>query len=141
RRTPMNYAIWALAGLSLITACGSSDDFEGGGRTVIVTGGQGTLIVDWTIDGAKDPAQCQQGAATTIDITVDSSSGASHGYQADCGAFATSIDLPADSYTATAVLIDDAGNDRTTPIDVNPFRIRDGQDFTVPIDFPAGSFL
>jgi hypothetical protein len=105
-----------------------------------VTDARGTLVVDWTVDGTKDPGECQ-GRATTLDVTVGSSNGDSHEYQSDCGAFSTSIDLPAGSYSATAVLIDDAGNDRTTPVDINPFRIHDGETFTAPIDFPAGSFL
>jgi hypothetical protein len=128
-------------GLALATACGNGGGSFGGGGTAVVADAQGTLVVDWTIDGAKDPGECRQGAATTLDVTVGASNGDSHEYQADCAAFSTSIDLPAGSFTATAVLIDDAGNDRTTPIDINPFRIHDGEVFTAPIDFPAGSFL
>jgi hypothetical protein len=130
-----------LGGLALATACGNAGSHYGDGTSYVVAQGRGTLVVDWTIDGAKDPGECRQGAASTLDVTVDSSSGESHEYQADCASFSTSIDLPSDSYTATAVLIDDAGNDRTTPIDINPFRIHDGEAFTAPIDFPAGSFL
>jgi hypothetical protein len=129
----MSRLVIGLASLLLATACAD--------HTTVITVGQGTLIVDWTIDDSKDPGQCRQGGTTTIDVTVRSSSGRSRGYQASCEAFATSIDLPADSYDATAVLIDDAGNDRTTPVDINPFRIRAGEVLTVPIDFPAGSFL
>jgi len=73
---------------------------------------------------------------------VQTAAGADVGeFQADCAAFATSIELPPGSYVATAVLIDDAGNDRTTPIDLNAFHIHDADELTTPIDFPAGSFL
>ncbi|HVW27328.1 MAG TPA: hypothetical protein VHC69_18315 [Polyangiaceae bacterium] len=126
--------------LLLASACGDGGSHFGGGTTEVVTAGQGTLVVDWTIDGSKDPGECQQGAATALDVTVQSSSGESHEYQADCDAFSTSIDLPPDSYTATAVLIDGAGDDRTTPIDIDTFHVHDGEVFTTPIDFPAGSF-
>ena len=77
-----------------------------------------------------------------IDVTVQTASGADMGkFQTDCGGFSTSIDLPAGSYVASAVLVDASGNDRTTPVDLNPFRIRGDDVRTTPIDFPAGSFL
>lgn len=138
-RAVRNFIV-GLCGPALVTACGQGGGSFGGGETTVVNDAQGTLVVDWTIDGTKEPAECQQGAATTLDVTVGSSNDYSHEYQADCAAFSTSIDLPAGSYTATAVLVDDAGNDRTTPIDINPFRIHDSEVFTAPIDFPAGSF-
>ena len=136
----MKQLFLTLGALALATACGSNGGGFEGGSGEVVSDAQGTLVVDWTVDGTKDPSECQ-GRATTLDVTVGSSNGDSHEYQADCDAFSTSIDLPAGSYNATAVLIDDAGNDRTTPIDINPFRIHDGETFTAPIDFPAGSFL
>jgi hypothetical protein len=133
----MKNLILALTALSSAVACGST-----GGGDYVVDRGRGTLVVDWTIDGVKDGGECQQGAATTMDVTVQTPSGADVGeFQADCDAFATSIDLPPGSYVATAVLIDDAGDDRTTPIDLNQFRIHDAEELATPIDFPAGSFL
>jgi hypothetical protein len=137
----MRNLIMGLCGLALATACGDGGGSFGSGGTTVVTEAGGTLVVDWTIDDAKDPGECSQGGTPTLDVTVGSSNGYSHEYEADCDAFSTSIDLPAGSYTATAVLIDGGGNDRTTPIDINPFRIHDGEVFTAPIDFPAGSFL
>jgi len=126
------------AALLLAAGCG------GGGETreVVVTGATGTLVVDWTVDGAKAPSECQQGGATTLDVTVQTASGADAGeFQADCESFSTSIDLPSGSYTATAVLIDPGGADRTTPIDLSPFRIHGDDVLTTPIDFPSDSFL
>ncbi|HEX4341420.1 MAG TPA: hypothetical protein VH062_36175 [Polyangiaceae bacterium] len=126
----------SLAALASVTGCGST------GENTVVVSDRGTLVVDWTIDGAKDGGECRQGAATTLDVTVQTADGGDVGeFQADCGSFATSIDLPAGSYVATAVLIDDAGNDRTTPIDIDPFRIHGSDELTTPIDFPADSFL
>lgn len=127
----------SLAALALAAGCGTSR----GGDYVVVPD-SGTLVVDWTIDGVKDGAECNQGAARTIDVTVQTASGADAGeFQADCGAFSTSIELAPGSYVATAVLIDGAGNDRTTPVDINAFRIHGSDELTTPIDFPAGSFL
>src|SRR5438552_2331219 len=100
----------------------------------------GTLTIDWTIDGRTDPNQCNQAVSTSIEITIFSSSGSAVGtYQQACASFATSITLPAGTYTANALLIDSAGNARTTTIAVNPFTLRGNDTLNVPIDFPASS--
>src|SRR5690242_4855902 len=95
--------------LALVTSmgCGGTE------TTVVQSPSDGTLTLDWTINGTHDPAQCNQGAVATIDITVDTIDGASAGeFQQDCGAFATTITLPPGSYTASAVLLDASGADR-----------------------------
>lgn len=131
----------ALCAALLTAACGDGGSHYAGGRGGVVVAG-GTLIVDWTVDGLKDPGECQQGGATTIDVTVQTTAGEDMGeYQADCGSFSTSIELPAGAYSATAVLVDDAGHDHTTPVDIEPFHIHGDDELTTPIDFPAGSFL
>jgi hypothetical protein len=127
----------ACSSLLFVAACSTGPD-----RRAVVVADAGTLVVDWTVDGVKDPAECDQGHASTIDITVQTADGADVGeFQADCGEFSTSIDLDPGSYIATAVLIDASGHDATTPVDLNPFRIRGNDVLTTPIDFPAGSFL
>jgi hypothetical protein len=101
----------------------------------------GSLIIDWTIEGTKDPAECTATGADSIDVTVQTAAGATVGeYQEPCGAFATSIDLPADGYTADAVLIDSNGGDRTTDVPIDPFTIVGDDELTIPVDFPANSF-
>ena len=123
--------------LLLAAACGPPRE-----RDYVVVDSSGTLVVDWTVDGVKDVSQCDQGGAAVVDVTVQTAGGADAGeFQADCGAFSTSIDLPSGSYLATAVLVDGAGRQRTTPVDLNPFRIRGDDVLTTPIDFPADSFL
>ena len=54
--------------------------------------------------------------------------------------FATQILLPAGRYVASAVSLDGSGTDRTTAVEVDPFRVVVGTDLVVPIDFPARSF-
>jgi hypothetical protein len=101
----------------------------------------GTLTVDWTINGSKDPDQCNQSFATTLDAMVHTTSGKFVGeFQEACRSFATSIDLPRGSYTADAVLIDANGFDRTTAVRIDTFAIRGNDNLSVPIDFPARSF-
>ena len=101
----------------------------------------GTLVLDWTIDGSKDPEQCDQSDSRTLDVTVTRADGASAGeFQESCRAFATSIDLPRGTYFADAVLLDATGADRTTAVHVHTFDILGGDELSVPIDFSAGSF-
>ena len=106
-----------------------------------VVSGDGSVTIDWTIDGAKDPDSCAQSSAASIDIIVHTDAGDFAGeFQQACEAFATQIVLPSGGYVASAVLLDGGGADRTTAVDVDPFRVIAGTDLTVPIDFPARSF-
>ena len=116
----------------LAPACSVETRSEPAPAPVVVA--DGTLVVDWTINGTTDPNQCNQGAVTTID------GGFVGEFQQACSAFATSINLAPGSYTASAVLVDARGTDRTTEIPIDAFTIRDNSELDVPIDFPASSF-
>ena len=75
----------------------------------------------------------------SVDVLDDN--GNSFGeFQAPCTSFATTIPLPPGTYSASAELVDDANNPRTTTIHVAPFDIVSGTALTVPVDFPASSF-
>lgn len=101
----------------------------------------GTLTLDWTINGTKDPDQCSQGAAMAVDVTVHTVDGGFVGeFQEACDAFATSIDLAEGSYVADAVLVDARGTERTTAVPIQAFTIRGDDDLDIPIDFPARAF-
>jgi hypothetical protein len=101
-----------------------------------------TLIVDWTVDGSTDPAECRQGATPTIDITIETRSGAFvDEVMADCEAFETSIDLDPGTYQASALLLDDSGRDATTTVGIDPFTLLEADQLDVSVDFPADSFL
>jgi hypothetical protein len=72
---------------------------------------------------------------------VTASNGASAGeYQQSCGAFATTIELAAGSYSADALLLDSADHARTTSVHIGRFDILGSDQLTVPIDFSADSF-
>jgi hypothetical protein len=102
---------------------------------------RGSLIVDWTINGSRDPDQCDQGDAEAIDVVVYYANGETMAeYQASCRAFVTRIDLPRGQYAADAVLIDASGAERTTVVDMRTFEIFGGDELDIPIDFPASSF-
>jgi hypothetical protein len=103
---------------------------------------EGTLTIDWSINGSTDPNQCNQSSAVSIEITVFASADDSGSTFADaCNAFITSIPLARGDYAASAVLVDVNDNPRTTVLDIDPFRILGEDELDIPIDFPANSFL
>jgi hypothetical protein len=102
----------------------------------------GTLVVDWTVNGSKDPSQCDLGGAQEIAITLMAPDGAVVGeYRQDCGAMATSITLAPESYGASAELLDSGGGERTTSVTIPGFSINSAEQYRVTLDFPANSFL
>jgi hypothetical protein len=102
---------------------------------------RGTLVIDWTVDGTKDPAECRFSDSDQLDVVISTFSGAFVAeYQQDCEAFETSIRLPPGSYVSDAVLLDFAGFDRTTAV-TSSVEIFSGDVVVVPIDFPASSFF
>ena len=135
----MNYPV--LLGLAWCTALPACvvETADAGPPPVVVD--SGTLVLDWSIDGSKDPNQCDQSGSRTLDVTVTRADGANAGeFQQSCRSFATSIDLAPGTYTADAVLLDSSGADRTTAVHVHTFDILGGDELSVPIDFSAGSF-
>jgi hypothetical protein len=132
RSATLTAAFVALTGTS---GCFVEADSDGPVRA------RGELVVDWTIDGTKDPAQCAQGDVDVVDIILLTPGGAPLGeYQQDCAAFATSIRLDEGDYAADVVLLDPSGAERTTRISVRPFSIYGGDQLDIPVDFPASSF-
>jgi hypothetical protein len=102
----------------------------------------GTLVLDWTIDGNTDPNSCFESSSSAIAIDVMDTGGAPAGsFEQSCTTFSTSITLAPGDYTANATLIDANGNPRTTTVPINPFTIRGADQLNIPIDFPASSFF
>jgi hypothetical protein len=124
----------ALALLALSGACGSSNP---------PAPLPGRVLLDWTIDGTKDPARCAASGAATLQVSLVATSGAVAGnFVQDCAAFATTIDnVVPDNYTGSARLLDPAGNPRTTSVSLAPFDVIGNDTVTIAIDFPANSFF
>ena len=123
-----------LLGLSACVV--SSTDPTGGGVV-----GDGTLVVDWTINGSTDPNLCNQSSADTLQIIVVPDVGDPMTFSQDCEAFATSIDLAPGHYSASALFVDSNKKARTTTVDIDPFTIRGDDELHTPIDFPSSSFF
>jgi hypothetical protein len=128
----------AAAGLS--SACVATVSSNPPPPVVVQTG---SAVMDWTIDGNKDPAACNATSAATFHVSLYGSNGAFAGeYVQDCSAFATTIDgLAPDTYSGKAELLDSASRPRTTSVNLQPFDVIEGSSSTVALDFPSNSFL
>jgi hypothetical protein len=125
---------------AMLPACAIDSNDGSAQREPVAAHENGWLIVDWSIDGAKDYEQCDQLAAAVIDVQVTAEDGAVVGqYEHACPSFGTTIDLPAGRYNAAAVLRDGAGAVRTNAVHINRFDILGGGPLTVPIDFQGAS--
>ena len=122
----------------LALGCGGGG---GDGSTEVVVEDTGVVALDWTVDGVADPAQCDQGAARNFDVLITDMTGRVVGeYTEWCSSFLLRVELDPGTYQAHAVLLDAAGADRTTTIDIGAFTIYGGDELAIPIDFPADSF-
>jgi hypothetical protein len=103
----------------------------------------GAVIIDWTIDGTKDPAHCQISGAADLHVALHSAAGGFTGdFVQDCTVFATTVSgLFPDEYGGQADLLDGAGRPRTTSVDLAPFEVIGNTTVTVLVDFPASSFF
>jgi hypothetical protein len=107
---------------------------------VIVT--SSTLVVDWSIESRTNPADCASSGAESIQLRVVESSGRDAGtFEQACSVFTTSLVLAPGTYSASAVLLDVAGQPRTTTVLIAPFTLFGGEVFDTPVDFPAVSFF
>lgn len=108
---------------------------------VVVYESSGVVVIDWSIDGAKNPDECDQSDADALLVSIWTESGAHVGdFEQYCQVFEASIELEPGTYEAEAVLLAPDGIERTTPIEIPPFDIYGNDMLEVPIDFPASSF-
>ncbi len=146
RTTASTVSLWVALGLATLVTGACTTSIEGGPppppQPAVVTA-NATAVVDWTIGGTKDPAQCRATGSTTLHVTLYGSGGAFAGeYVQDCTAFATTIDgLYPDRYTGSAELTDSNGRPRTTSINLQSFDVVVGRPASVALDFPTDSFL
>ncbi|MDP9033729.1 MAG: hypothetical protein M3O50_02905 [Myxococcota bacterium] len=102
----------------------------------------GSVVMDWTVNGGKDPGECQLSGAAEFDVKLYNSRGEFAGeYVQTCTSFATTINgLLPDTYTGLANLRDANGAARTTTVTLLPFDVGNTVS-TVNVDFPSNSFL
>ncbi len=113
-------------------------------RVVVIepTNPASTLTVRWTISGTTNPSECQKALAPTIEIRVFDIAGREiAAYEQACTTFATSITLNAGTYSASALLLGEVREPRTTEVAIAPFTLVGGDELITDVNFPADSFL
>jgi hypothetical protein len=136
----------ALAALFLMQGCilAVEDDEDDEPLTYddsVVLYEDGSLILDWTIDGSKDPFECTQSDVDQIHIVIAEPGYDDREFEQDCEAFETEIPLPPGEYDGYTWLLDFDGNARTTELDLGVLSIFEGESRVIEIDFPSDSFL
>jgi len=135
----MKSALFSAGFVALMALAGCVVD-EGPSRVAVV--GDGALVVDWTIESARDSRDCAAMGADNIDVVVSTAAGDVVGdFSGYCEDFAIDIQLAPGSYYGSATLLDAAGRPRTTSVDLGNFRILGDDELHVPIDFPLDSFF
>jgi hypothetical protein len=101
------------------------------------------LTMRWTVDQSVDPNLCTLGQVVAMEIRVSTTAGELVGeFRAPCTAFVATISaLSPGDYVADAVLVDAAGEPRTTVIAIHPFAVLERSELVIDVDFPAESFL
>ena len=138
----------ALAAVTLpLVSSGCFFDSDPPRRTVVYeptlpTAPSGTLTARWSIDGVMDPNQCVKALVTDAEVSVVDASGREVGaWRQPCRFFSMSVGLAPGTYSGSAILLDGAGNPRTTRVFIDPFTIAGRDVFDLQVDFPASSFL
>lgn len=101
----------------------------------------GTLVIDWTVEGSKDPEACAANAADRIDLVLRSWDGTVlDQFQENCEQFQTAVDLDPGDYEVDAILVDRHGDELTTSArdDVSVYSNRSS---VSALDFPVSSFF
>jgi hypothetical protein len=104
----------------------------------------GTLTVQWTVSGRRDPSDCGGfgverfvlSARSVSSVPSDEEQG-----EAPCDAFQISMDLAPGSYTGDAILVDRLDRPLTLSVALEQVDIVAGREVLESVDFPVGAFL
>jgi len=101
----------------------------------------GTLIVDWTVEGSKDPDACIANAVDRVDVVLRTWDGRFvDEFQENCEEFELAVDLDPGDYEVDALLVDRRGAELTTSVQ-DDVRIYSGRGTVSAVDFPPSSFF
>lgn len=104
--------------------------------------GIGSLTVEWSIDGVRDPLDCAALGVDRLELVVFSRSGrVVDEIEPFCESFAATVDLVEGLYFGDATLVDSFDAPATLTQSIDDISIIEGTDLAVSIDFPPGSFL
>jgi hypothetical protein len=112
--------------------CGGEDKIS----TIVPGVETGTLEQNWTIEGTKDPAKCQQYRADRMRVIVFDTKGTVHATKfSPCNAFQMTLDLKTDTYTGSATFIDVQGSPVSRTLTIPAFTIAEDRKAPTNIDF------
>lgn len=130
---------WTFSSLALgaalsLPGCLIVDDDDDPGPPV------GTLTVEWTIDGRRDPLDCLDFGVDRLELVI---SGLDEDIEVEplCEDFVTSVDLYDGRYIAEATLVDSFDRAATLTEPIEAIDVIAGTELVVSVDFPVGSFL
>ena len=104
---------------------------------------EGTINVDWNINGSYAQGLCSQYGAVTFSLDLLDGGGRSLSpMTAPCDAFTKTFALVPGDYTGYATLLDAKGAARTTSAPMSGFGVSRGYATELPVvSFPASSFF
>ena len=126
-------SIMSLGAALLLPACIVTD----GDRDPI-----GTLTVEWTIDGRRDPIDCADFGVDRLELVISDARGnLVEEIEPWCESFFVAVDLFEGRYFADATLVDSVDRAATLTLPIDAIDVIAGTDLVVGVDFPLGSFL
>jgi len=134
-----------LGSRSLLLAACTFGALSAAGCTV-TSSSNGSIAVDWTIAGSKDPNQCATYGAATAYVHLDDVTDARPYSVADYSAPCTQLSALLQNldtfpvYRVSVWMVDSAGQPITTTVVVDRVNVSSGLSTAVPVDFPDSSF-
>ena len=110
-------------------------------RTDEVPPAVGTLTLQWTISGRRDPLDCAGLGVERLALSLRAPPADEEQAEGQCDAFQLSMDLAPGSYSGDAVLIDRLDRPVTLAVPLDPVAIVAGREVVKSIDFPVAAFL
>lgn len=101
----------------------------------------GTLTVQWTISGRRDPIDCGGLGVDRLELSVRAAPGDEDQADGPCDAFQISLDLAPGTYNGDVVLLDRLNRPVTLAVPLEQVDIVAGREVLKSVDFPVAAFL
>ena len=101
----------------------------------------GTLTVQWTISGRRDPIDCGALGLDRLELSMRAAPGDEARADGPCDAFEISVDLSPGTYNGDVVFVDRLDRPVTLAVPLEQVEIVAGREVTKSVDFPVSAFL
>ena len=101
----------------------------------------GTLTVQWTISGRRDPMDCGGLGVDRLQLSVRATPADEDQADGPCDTFQLSLDLGPGSYSGDVVLVDRLNRPVTLAVPLEQVEVVAGREVVKSVDFPVGAFL